>query len=75
MCIRDRTDSGPGVPESVRDRLAQPYQRFAGSEKVPGTGLGLTVVGAVAAAHGGCVQVEPRAAPGGGSVFSLWIPA
>ena len=68
-------DSGPGIPESVRDRLAQPYQRFAGSERVPGTGLGLTVVVTVAAAHGGCVSVEPRAAAGGGSVFSLWVPA
>lgn len=68
-------DSGPGVPESVKHRLTEPYQRFAGSEKVPGTGLGLTVVGAVAAAHGGCINVEPRASTGGGSVFSLWIPA
>ncbi len=68
-------DSGPGVPDSVKDRLTEPYQRFAGSERVPGTGLGLTVVGAVAAAHGGCIQVAPRASTGGGSVFSLWIPA
>ena len=68
-------DSGPGVPEAVRHRLAEPYQRFAGSERVPGTGLGLTVVGAVAADHGGCVEVEPRPAPGRGSVFSLWVPA
>lgn len=68
-------DSGPGIPESVKDRLAQPYQRFAGSERVPGTGLGLTVVVAVAAAHGGCVNVEPRASAAGGSVFSLWVPA
>lgn len=68
-------DSGPGLPDTVRDRLALPYQRFAGSERVPGTGLGLTVVGAVAAAHGGCIQLEPRQRPAGGSVFSLWIPA
>lgn len=68
-------DSGPGIPEAVRHRLAQPYQRFAGSERVPGTGLGLTVVVAVAAAHGGCVNVEPRPGEGGGSVFSLWVPA
>lgn len=68
-------DSGPGIPEAVKDRLAEPYQRFAGSERIPGTGLGLTVVVAVAAAHGGCVNVEPRASAGGGSVFSLWIPA
>ena len=55
-------DSGPGVPESVKDRLGGPYQRFTGSERIPGTGLGLTVVGAVAVAHGGCIQVEPRRA-------------
>ena len=68
-------DSGPGVPESVRDRLGGPYQRFTGSERIPGTGLGLTVVGAVALAHGGCIQVEPRPSATRGSVFSLWIPA
>jgi PAS domain S-box-containing protein len=68
-------DSGPGVPESVKDRLGGPYQRFTGSERIPGTGLGLTVVGAVALAHGGCIQVEPRPSAAGGSVFSFWIPA
>jgi PAS domain S-box-containing protein len=68
-------DSGPGVPEAVKHRLAEPYQRFAGSERIPGTGLGLTVVGAVAQSHGGCIRVEPRPSPGGGSVFSLWVPA
>jgi PAS domain S-box-containing protein len=68
-------DSGPGVPESVKDRLGGPYQRFTGSERIPGTGLGLTVVGAVALAHGGCIQVEPRPSAPSGSVFSFWIPA
>ena len=68
-------DSGPGVPEAVRGRLAEPYQRFAGSERIPGTGLGLTVVSTVALAHDGCIHVEPRPSPAGGSVFSLWIPA
>ncbi len=68
-------DSGPGVPEPVRGRLAEPYQRFAGSERVPGTGLGLTVVRAVALAHGGEIRIEPRPSPAGGSVFSLRVPA
>jgi PAS domain S-box-containing protein len=68
-------DSGPGIPESVKDRLGGPYQRFTGSERIPGTGLGLTVVAAVALAHGGCIQVEPRRSAAGGSVFSFWIPA
>lgn len=68
-------DSGPGIPDSVKDRLGGPYQRFTGSERIPGTGLGLTVVGAVALAHGGCIQVEPRPSAPSGSVFSFWIPA
>jgi PAS domain S-box-containing protein len=68
-------DSGPGFPESVKDRIGDAYQRFAGSERIPGTGLGLTVVAAVASAHGGQMRVEPRARPAGGSVFSLRVPA
>ncbi len=68
-------DSGPGFPESVKDRIGAAYQRFAGSERIPGTGLGLTVVAAVAAAHEGQMHVEPRARPAGGSVFSLRVPA
>lgn len=68
-------DSGPGIPESVKDRIGGPYQRFTGSERIPGTGLGLTVVGAVALAHGGRIQVEPRPSAASGCVFSLWVPA
>jgi len=68
-------DSGPGFPDSVKDRIGAAYQRFAGSERIPGTGLGLTVVTAVAAAHGGQMRVEPRNRPAGGSVFSLRVPA
>ena len=68
-------DSGPGIPDSVKDHLTEPYARFAGSERVPGTGLGLTVVGAVAAAHFGRIDVEPRPGGRGGSVFSLRVPA
>jgi signal transduction histidine kinase len=66
-------DSGPGLHASDRSRLATPYARFSGSESVPGTGLGLTVVQKVLQAHGGHLDVaknEPR-----GSIFSLWIPA
>lgn len=69
------SDSGPGFPDSVMDRIGDAYQRFAGSERIPGTGLGLTVVAAVASAHGGQMCVEPRVRPAGGSVFSLRIPA
>jgi signal transduction histidine kinase len=65
-------DEGPGFAAGDRARLATPYARFSGSETVPGTGLGLTVVQKVLQAHGGYLDVarnEPR-----GSVFSLWFP-
>jgi PAS domain S-box-containing protein len=66
------TDTGPGVPPSLRNQIATPYLRLPGSEAVPGTGLGLTVVQRVAQAHGGRVEVASN--DGHGSVFTLWIP-
>ncbi len=66
-------DHGPGFPAAERARLATPYLRFSGSESVPGTGLGLTVVQKVVRAHRGRLDVAPNTPTG--SVFSLWIPA
>jgi PAS domain S-box-containing protein len=66
-------DSGPGVPPALRSQIATPYLRLPGSEAVPGTGLGLTVVQRVARSHGGRVEVGSNS--GTGSVFTLWLPA
>jgi PAS domain S-box-containing protein len=66
------SDCGPGVPPSLRSQIATPYVRLPGSEAVPGTGLGLTVVQRVARAHGGRVEIESNSGPG--SVFTLWLP-
>ena len=38
-----------------------------------GTGLGLTIVNHILAAHGG--KLEVRSQPGRGSTFTAWIPA
>jgi signal transduction histidine kinase len=43
-------DDGPGVPESIRDRLFEP---FVSEGKQKGTGLGLTLVNSIASEHGG----------------------
>ncbi len=67
------SDEGPGFPPAERSRLATPYLRFQGSETVPGTGLGLTVVQKVLAAHRGRLDVANN--EGGGATFTLWIPA
>jgi signal transduction histidine kinase len=66
-------DTGPGFPAAEKARMATPYLRFQGSESVPGTGLGLTVVQKVVRAHRGRLDVAPNDPKG--AVFSLWIPA
>jgi signal transduction histidine kinase len=62
-------DHGPGVPQAERRRIFEPFR----SGRAGGTGLGLTIVDRVAAAHGGSVEVED--APGGGALFRLRLPA
>lgn len=46
-------DNGPGVDEAHRARLTERFFRAPGSEDVVGTGLGLTLASAIAAAHQG----------------------
>ena len=54
------------------DRLAQPFERL-GSERTGSSGLGLSIVAAVAAAHGGRLALLAR--PAGGLRASITLPA
>ena len=56
------TDDGPGVPQEALARLGQRFFRAHRSE-LPGVGLGLASVAAVAGLHGGTLAVE-NARPG-----------
>jgi two-component system, LuxR family, sensor kinase FixL len=47
-------DSGPGVPEAMRDALFEPFS----SGKASGMGLGLAVSRAIAEAHGGSLEAR-----------------
>tara|TARA_R110000868_G_scaffold322583_3_gene583548 strand:+ start:10625 stop:12067 length:1443 start_codon:yes stop_codon:yes gene_type:complete len=47
------TDTGPGVPEADRDRVTQRFVRLDNSRTMPGSGLGLSLVQAIADIHGG----------------------
>jgi signal transduction histidine kinase len=47
-------DDGPGVPDSIRDSLFEP---FVSEGKQKGTGLGLTLVNSIASEHGGSAQL------------------
>ena len=62
------TDTGPGVPEADRPRIIQRFVRLENSRNQPGVGLGLSLVAAVAEAHGGRLEVDegPGAADGFG---------
>ena len=50
-------DNGPGIPESERELVFQPFYRALGTE-VDGSGLGLAIVREVAERHGGSVDIE-----------------
>jgi signal transduction histidine kinase len=67
-------DRGPGVPEAWRERIFEPFLRLPGhAEHEGGVGLGLSLVRQIVTRHGGQVRCEPR--EGGGSCFSLTLPA
>jgi signal transduction histidine kinase len=66
-------DRGPGVPETLRERIFEPFYRLPGhAEQAGGVGLGLSLVKQIAERHGGSVRCESRA--GGGSCFELNLP-
>lgn len=68
------SDRGPGIPDGEREKIFEPFYRRAGSaESGHGSGLGLTLVRQIAKHHGG--HVTCRAREGGGSVFSVTLPA
>jgi signal transduction histidine kinase len=67
-------NSGPVVPPSELERLFQPFQRMA-QERTGhggGVGLGLSIVAAIATAHGATVSATPR--DGGGLRVEVRFP-
>jgi two-component system sensor histidine kinase PilS (NtrC family) len=62
-------DDGPGIPETVRGRLFEPFV----SGRVGGTGLGLAIVQRAVDAHRGLVLVDTMA--GKGTAFRIYFPA
>jgi two-component system, OmpR family, sensor kinase len=67
-------DRGPGVPESERERIFEPFYRSAhASERHGGVGLGLSLVRSIARQHGGSVQCLGRD-DGEGARFVVRLP-
>jgi signal transduction histidine kinase len=63
-------DQGPGIPESQRDRVVERFVRLDQSRTVPGSGLGLSLVAAVARLHGGELKFEDNV-PGLKAIIAL----
>lgn len=62
-------DTGPGIPEEIRERLFDPFV----SARPGGSGLGLAIVQRAVEAHHGLVLVD--SAPGAGTTFTIFLPA
>ncbi len=68
------SDHGPGLGPEDKARIFEPFYRAdpSRSRDSGGVGLGLSIVAAVAGAHGGTVKVVDT--PGGGATFAVEIP-
>ena len=60
-------DEGPGIPQTVRDRLFEPYF----TTKVGGTGLGLAMVKLCVRRHGGRIEIDTGTT---GTTMRLYFP-
>ena len=67
-------DGGPGIAEDRMDEMMEPFTRLEGSRnrETGGAGLGLALVRAIMAEHGGALKLANRA--GGGLEASLVLP-
>jgi signal transduction histidine kinase len=63
------TDSGPGVPQGLRERIFEPF--FTTKPQGVGTGLGLSVARAIVQRHGGVLEVRER---GQRAAFVIELP-
>jgi signal transduction histidine kinase len=67
-------DRGLGIPEADKDKIFRKFYRVEHPDrrKIPGSGLGLTIVKEIVDAHQG--QITFSSQHGEGSVFTVWLP-
>jgi signal transduction histidine kinase len=63
-------DNGKGIPESIKDKIFQPF--FTTKPTGQGTGLGLSLAYDIVKAHGGELTVETK--EGQGTTFFILLP-
>jgi signal transduction histidine kinase len=62
-------DTGPGIPEAIREHLFEPFR--TGRASAAGTGLGLFISQALVARCGG--SIEAQSSPGRGATFTVHL--
>jgi two-component system sensor histidine kinase HydH len=62
------TDTGPGIPEDLRQRIFHPFF----TTKADGTGLGLAICHRIVEAHHGSIRTSNQ--PSGGARFTVRLP-
>ena len=62
-------DSGPGVPEELKERIFDPF--FTTKPMGEGSGLGLDIAKKVVSRHGGYITLKSEP---GRTVFSVFLP-
>ena len=70
--VNEVADTGPGIPEDEIALVWEELYRGKGARGIPGSGLGLALVRAIAERHGGTVGLRSR--KGQGTVFALRLP-
>ncbi|MCF8237782.1 MAG: HAMP domain-containing histidine kinase [Saprospiraceae bacterium] len=66
------SDHGPGIPESERSRIFQPFYRSAQTAHIRGSGIGLALVEGILKLHH--IQLSIQDHTGGGTSFMLTFP-
>ncbi|MFJ2773169.1 ATP-binding protein [Streptomyces sp. NPDC087300] len=66
-------DRGPGVPDTAKDRIFAPFQRYGDAPRGAGVGLGLAVARGFVESMGGTLTAEDT--PGGGLTMVLTLRA
>ena len=64
------SDTGPGIPPTVLERMFDPFFTTKGAGE--GTGLGLSLVHSIVADLGGAIDVATKV--GEGTIFAIWLP-
>jgi signal transduction histidine kinase len=70
LCELIISDNGPGMPDSIKDKIFQPF--FTTKPTGQGTGLGLSLAYDIVRAHGG--EINVKAGDGPGTEFIIQLP-